>query len=112
MAASEVRNHDACEGTAQPLGGSVIGALPATLPHWSVRDGRLCRTVAFDSFTDSVDFVVAAAQLAERRNHHPRFCVDKRSVSLSLWTRMLACLTDLDIALAHDLDRLVEAHGR
>jgi 4a-hydroxytetrahydrobiopterin dehydratase len=112
MTTGEVRNHHACAGTAQPLGGPEVGVLPATLPHWQVRDGRLCRTVAFRSFAEAVDFVVAIAALAERRNHHPRFCVDKRSVTLSLWTRKMSCLTDLDVELAHDLDRLAEAHGR
>jgi 4a-hydroxytetrahydrobiopterin dehydratase len=105
-------NHDACAGTAQPLDGAELRRRLEELPDWSTQDGRLHRDTTFDGFEDAIEFALAVAALAIRRNHHPRFCVDKRTVTLTLWTRKMDAVTALDAELAADIDALLEARGR
>jgi 4a-hydroxytetrahydrobiopterin dehydratase len=99
--------HEACEGTVAPLHGAELARGVSALPDWSLQDGALQRRVQFGSFDAAVSFATSLALLAERRNHHPAFLVDKRVVEVRIWTRKQAGITALDFALARAVDELV-----
>jgi 4a-hydroxytetrahydrobiopterin dehydratase len=103
--------HRACRGTALALTESEIVRRLGALPDWSIEAGALHRRLRCDSFAAAVGFVLRLALLAERRNHHPTFSVDKRVVEVRLWTRKQSGVTALDLELAEAIDELARAAG-
>jgi 4a-hydroxytetrahydrobiopterin dehydratase len=77
------------------------------LPEWS-RDGDvLVRTVVRQDWRAAIDLVVAVADEADRRDHHPDICVTGyRRVTFRLTTHSAAGITDRDVGLARRIDDL------
>jgi 4a-hydroxytetrahydrobiopterin dehydratase len=80
-------------------------------PEWSVTQAELHRTVEFSSFMTAVGFVSAMAPIAERLDHHPDLRLSWRTVELALSTHSAGGLTEYDLALARELDRLIALSG-
>ncbi len=88
-----------------------------TIPRWSLSSGpsidapgpstELYRTYRFSSFDDALAFMMAAAPVINRLNHHPRWENSYRTVSvwLSTWDAGHA-VTSLDVELARRLDEV------
>jgi len=84
--------------------------LDPALRAWSVRDGKLYREYRFPSFVDAFGFMASAALRAEAMNHHPEWTNVYDRVTVLLTTHDSGGVTDRDLALARQLERL--AAGR
>lgn len=82
--------------------------LQSLAPGWSVAETALVRTVEFESFLTAVRFVTELAPVAERLDHHPDLRLSWRTVELSLSTHSAGGLTELDLALARELDAIID----
>ncbi|CAM4305818.1 Putative pterin-4-alpha-carbinolamine dehydratase [Mycobacterium basiliense] len=90
-----------CDGQLSALTTEEVAVRLGALCDWDLRNGRLERTFRCRNFAESVGFVNQLAQIAEDLNHHPNFWViDKRRVSVVIWTHKMNCLTKLDFDLA------------
>lgn len=67
---------------------------------------RLVKTVEHKDFVEAMRFVNALADLAEARNHHPDIAIHWNRVELQLWTHTAGGVTQADIDLADEIDRL------
>ncbi|MGW4716969.1 4a-hydroxytetrahydrobiopterin dehydratase [Nocardia sp. NPDC004260] len=76
------------------------------LPEWSRSGDNLTRTVEAATFPAGIELVRRVAEVAEEANHHPDIDIRWRKVTFSLSTHSAGGLTALDVALAHEIDRL------
>ncbi|MGW4093905.1 4a-hydroxytetrahydrobiopterin dehydratase [Nocardia sp. NPDC004750] len=76
------------------------------LPEWSRSGDNLTRTVEAATFLAGIELVRRVAEVAEEANHHPDIDIRWRKVTFSLSTHSAGGLTALDVALAHEIDRL------
>lgn len=86
---------------------------PATVQEWlgSHRDwGRagdeIVRTIACPTFPAAIELVRKVADVAEERDHHPDMDIRWRKVRFALSTHSAGGLTQNDLALAEEIDRL------
>jgi 4a-hydroxytetrahydrobiopterin dehydratase len=91
------------EGVATALG---------RLTGWQ-RDGdTIVRTAELPSFPAAIEAVREVAEIAEARNHHPDIDIRWRTVTFRCSTHSKGGITDLDIELAEQIDRvLADATG-
>lgn len=81
------------------------------LPHWE-RDGNaIVRTVELPTFPDAVALVDRVAEIAEARNHHPDIDIRWRRVTFVCSTHSAGGITELDAALAREIDGSVPPAG-
>jgi 4a-hydroxytetrahydrobiopterin dehydratase len=85
----------------------VDAALP-DLNGWERKDGALRRSVKFPEFLAGIEAVRRVAERAEEKDHHPDIDIRWRTVTFALVTHSDGGITDKDVAMAHDIDRLVE----
>jgi 4a-hydroxytetrahydrobiopterin dehydratase len=76
------------------------------VPGWSLSEGSLYRRFEFADFTTAFSFMTRAAFAAEKRNHHPDWRNVYRTVEVRLSTHDAGGITDLDFALATDLNAI------
>jgi 4a-hydroxytetrahydrobiopterin dehydratase len=78
------------------------------------RDGNaIVRTAKLPSFPAAIEAVRAVAEIAEARNHHPDIDIRWRTVTFRCSTHSEGGITDLDIELAKQIDRvLADASSR
>ncbi len=79
----------------------------ADLPGWEVEDGWLKRTYRTDGWRTTMLVTNAIAFLAEAANHHPDLEVHWPSVVVRLQTHSAGGITDKDLQLAGEIERLV-----
>jgi 4a-hydroxytetrahydrobiopterin dehydratase len=80
----------------------------AGLPGWE-RDGdMIVKTYELATFPAAIAFVVAVGDRAEAANHHPDIDIRWRRVRLALTTHDEGGLSDLDVALATEIEGLAE----
>jgi 4a-hydroxytetrahydrobiopterin dehydratase len=78
------------------------------LAGWSEVSGRdaIAKKFVFKDFNEAFGFMARAALLAEKMDHHPeRFNVYK-TVDVTLSTHDAGGVTELDLKLAAEMDRL------
>jgi 4a-hydroxytetrahydrobiopterin dehydratase len=84
----------------------VIDALEG-LTDWQ-RDGNaIVRTATLPSFPAAIEAVRAVAEIAEARNHHPDIDIRWRTVTFRCSTHSEGGITNLDIELAGEIDRVL-----
>lgn len=83
----------------------------ASLPGWSLRDGRLRRELTFERFEQAWGFMTALAIAAQAMDHHPAFENVYTKVVLELWTHDLGGLSSWDFELACEAQRLLPGAG-
>lgn len=76
------------------------------LHGWSVKDGKLHKDFAFESFVDAFGFMSRAALHIERINHHPEWFNVYNRLSVDLMTHDAGGITQNDVALARILNSL------
>ncbi|MER7454800.1 4a-hydroxytetrahydrobiopterin dehydratase [Nocardia beijingensis] len=81
------------------------------LPEWSRSGDALTRTVEAATFPAGIELVRRVADVAEEANHHPDIDIRWRKVTFTLSTHSAGGLTALDVALAHEIDRLAGQSG-
>ena len=84
-------------------------ALPTTLPHWSLAEGRdaLRRDFQFRDFTEAWGFLSSVALLAEKHDHHPEWSNIWNCVLIELSSHDAGGVTQKDIAMAIAIDKLL-----
>ncbi|MCV7192056.1 4a-hydroxytetrahydrobiopterin dehydratase [Mycolicibacterium brumae] len=82
-------------------------AAAAELDGWSRSDGALRRSIKFPSFLAGIEGVRQVAEAAETADHHPDIDIRWRTVTFALVTHSEGGITDKDVAMARDIDRIV-----
>jgi 4a-hydroxytetrahydrobiopterin dehydratase len=90
---------------------AALAAHPAWQRHASPGGPAITRTFTFAGFPDSIAFVTRAAFPAEAMDHHPDLDVRYNRVVVVLATHSKGGVTDLDVALAGQLDAIGAAMG-
>ncbi len=79
----------------------------AGMPGWERRGDAIVREFSLEGgFMGSVGFVNRLAAAAEVADHHPDLAISWNRVTVTLSTHSAGGITDKDIALARDADRL------
>jgi 4a-hydroxytetrahydrobiopterin dehydratase len=91
------------------LTGPAREAALAAIPTWTWdRDAdAIRRDFRFKDFSEAFGFMSRVALLAEKAGHHPEWSNVYNRVSIGLSTHDAGGLTDKDISLARDIDRLL-----
>ena len=77
-----------------------------TLSGWSAENNELRKRVKFANFAESLAFVNKAGELAEAADHHPDITFGWGYAEFALTTHDRGGVTDVDIALAKQIDRI------
>jgi 4a-hydroxytetrahydrobiopterin dehydratase len=81
-----------------------IAAELAGLPGWTGDTTALRRTVECSSFPAAIAVVDAVALAAQEADHHPDIDIRWRTLHFTLSTHDAGGVTELDIALAREID--------
>jgi 4a-hydroxytetrahydrobiopterin dehydratase len=95
---------------AKKLEASERDAALAGLPGWQMVQGReaIARRFVFADFNAAFGWMTRVAMIAEKMDHHPEWANVYRTVDVTLATHDADGLTQLDIRLASDMDRLAQ----
>ena len=77
------------------------------LTDWQREGDAIVRTAKLPTFPAAIETVRAVAEIAEARNHHPDIDIRWRSVTFRCSTHSEGGITDLDIELAKQIDRVL-----
>ncbi|MBN2630464.1 MAG: 4a-hydroxytetrahydrobiopterin dehydratase [Rhodobacteraceae bacterium] len=82
--------------------------LPLIATGWAEGQDRnsLSKTFLFKDFVEAFGFMTRAALWAEKLNHHPEWSNVYRTVSVTLTTHDCQGLSELDVKLATQMDKL------
>jgi len=78
------------------------------LPGWESDGACLRKEFSFGSYLAGIRFVQEVAEAAEAMNHHPDLLVRWRKVAVTLSTHSAGGITELDSALARQIEQLAE----
>ena len=80
----------------------------AGLKGWSETSGRdaITKKFVFKDFNQAFGFMTRAALIAEKMDHHPEWFNVYKNVEVTLSTHDAGGVTELDIKLAGEMDRL------
>jgi 4a-hydroxytetrahydrobiopterin dehydratase len=79
------------------------------LPGWSRRGDTLVKTFTFQRFADGIAFVNRVAKAADAMDHHPDIDIRYTKITCTLSTHDAGGVTDSDLKLADQIEKLVEA---
>jgi 4a-hydroxytetrahydrobiopterin dehydratase len=88
-----------------------VDAAVKDLDGWKHADGALRRSVKFPSFLAGIDAVRRIAERAEAEDHHPDIDIRWRTVTFALVTHSAGGITEKDVAMAGDIDKIVGRPG-
>ncbi len=91
-----------------PLTDEQIDDALATLPGWEYDGEAITKTYDLESFREAIDFVNDIADLAEDANHHPDLEIYFDEVVVSFRTHSADAVTDADVRMAAEVQRLAE----
>lgn len=77
------------------------------LPGWTFTNDTIHKNLSFDSYMEGIDFVSQLAIKAEEHNHHPDLTVSWRKVGVIFSTHDSGSVTEKDIAMAKEVERLL-----
>ena len=77
------------------------------MTDWPIdNEGRLSKTFEFKNYRKSFAFTSQVAMLSEKKNHHPQIVLDYNKVTVSLISHDVQKITQRDIDLANQIDKL------
>ncbi len=86
-----------------------IQAALATLSGWALKGGlEIAKQYTFKDFVEAMRFVNRVAELAEAADHHPDITIRYKRVILVLATHSAGGLTEKDIALARQIEEVLQ----
>jgi 4a-hydroxytetrahydrobiopterin dehydratase len=93
---------------AQKLTGQARKDALAELNGWTEVSGRdaITRKFVFKDFNQAFGFMARAALVAEKMDHHPEWFNVYKNVEVTLSTHDAGGLTELDVKLAAEMNRL------
>lgn len=71
---------------------------------WQKQNNQLYKEFKFKDFKEAFSFMEEVAQLAEARNHHPRWVNEWNIVQIWLYTHSSGEITQKDKSLSNDID--------
>ncbi|MFT3931392.1 MAG: 4a-hydroxytetrahydrobiopterin dehydratase [Spongiibacteraceae bacterium] len=74
--------------------------LQTRISDWSLRDGKLYRSIQFPDFATAFGFMTQIAFVAERMDHHPEWLNSYNRVDIWLTTHEVNGISEKDFALA------------
>ena len=77
------------------------------LNEWRFIDNKLEKKFKFLDFSEALGFIVRVGLLAEKNNHHPELFNVYNTVIIRLTTHDADGVTDKDIDLAQDIEKIV-----
>jgi 4a-hydroxytetrahydrobiopterin dehydratase len=93
---------------ARRLTESEIAEALATLPDWTVENGKLHRQYQFKNFVEAFGFMTSAALVAESMNHHPEWFNVYHKVVVDLLTHSVGAISNFDFDLARMMETLAQ----
>jgi 4a-hydroxytetrahydrobiopterin dehydratase len=95
---------------AEKLTGAARAAALAKLTGWIEVDGRdaISRKFTFKDFNEAFGFMARAALVAEKLDHHPEWFNVYNKVEVTLATHDAGGVTERDLTLAAEMDRLAQ----
>lgn len=75
--------------------------------RWELKDGKIIKSFQFSSFMNAIEFVNGIARIAERLDHHPIITINWKTVKLSLKSFDVDAITERDITLAKEIEKIV-----
>lgn len=95
---------------ADKLTGEARKSALAKIPSWTelMERDAIFKKFTFRDFSEAFGFMVRAALIAEKRDHHPEWLNVYRTVEVTLSTHDAGGLTEKDIALAQAMDKLAQ----
>jgi 4a-hydroxytetrahydrobiopterin dehydratase len=95
---------------AEKLTGDPRKAAFAKLKGWVEVNGRdaISRKFTFKDFNEAFGFMTRAALIAEKLDHHPEWFNVYNRVEVTLATHDAGGVTERDVKLAQEMDRLAE----
>ncbi len=76
------------------------------LESWEEAGGKLRRSYKFENFAESLAFVNAVGELAEKADHHPDIKFGWGYAEIELTTHDAGGITAADLSLAQQIDSL------
>ena len=70
--------------------------------------GKLSKTFLFKNYRQSFGFVSQIVLLAEKKNHHPTITLEYGSVTIALISHDVNEITERDIDLAKQIDKIYD----
>jgi 4a-hydroxytetrahydrobiopterin dehydratase len=70
--------------------------------------GKLSKTFSFKNYRQSFGFVSQIVLLAEKKNHHPTITLEYKSVTIALISHDVNEITERDIDLAKQIDKIYD----
>ena len=96
-----------CRGGVSPLTSSECASYLAEVPDWELREGRIvARRFRFPDYRTALAFTNAVSALAEETWHHPELVLGWGYCEVSLTTRKIGGLHELDFVMAARIDAL------
>lgn len=86
-----------------------IDSALADLPDWKRGKGEIFKQFKFPTFLDAIAFIDRVADRAEELDHHPDLANRYNRVRIGLHTWSEDAVTDKDIALAHQIETVIDA---
>jgi 4a-hydroxytetrahydrobiopterin dehydratase len=95
---------------AEKLTGDARKVALAKLKGWVEVNGRdaISRKFTFKDFNEAFGFMTRAALIAEKLDHHPEWFNVYNRVEVTLATHDAGGVTERDVKLAQEMDRLAE----
>ena len=84
-----------------------IKELLSSLPGWKYESGSIKKVFKTSSYPVSMSFVTAVGGYCQKRNHHPDYILMKyKEVEVSFSTHSAGGITENDIEIAKDLEKI------
>jgi 4a-hydroxytetrahydrobiopterin dehydratase len=95
----------------EKLTGNARQSALAKLSGWSEVEGRdaISRKFTFKDFSEAFGFMARAAMMAEKLDHHPEWFNVYNKVEVTLATHEAGGVTERDVQLAQEMNRLAAA---
>ena len=77
-------------------------------PEWEIEGNHITRSIEFEEYMESIDFVHTVAEVSDEAQHIPEIDIRDCNVTLRLHTQDAGGVTDIDIELASRIDTLVD----
>ena len=103
-ARAAARRHHSVRRVSERLSDLEIQRALGKLSGWSRRGDALQKTYRFRTFRGGIDFVVRAATIADRMDHHPDIDIRYTKITCSLSTHSAGGITQKDLDLAGELE--------
>ena len=81
------------------------------LPGWSRRGDSLTKSYRFPTFPGAITFVTRVADVAESMDHHPDIDIRHTRLTFTLSTHDAGGITNADVVLAREIERLAVESG-